>query len=133
MPGPTSEQRCTIKKLTAVAKNWRGKVACHAKALKKGVGTDYACLTKAHEKFSSAFDAAEAKGGCATMHDAGSLEAIVDSAVAAFVAALPDGGTDEGRTCAASKLVATGKQASGALPCQAHPTNTASTLSPRSP
>src|SRR5262245_11596596 len=130
MPGPTSEQRCTIKKLTAVAKNVSGKVACHAKALKKGVGTDDACLTKAHEKFSSAFDAAEAKGGCATMHDAGSLEAIVDSAVAAFVAALPDGGTDEGRTCAASKLGATGKKASGELACQAKATNKGTTVDP---
>src|SRR5262249_56203386 len=93
MPGPTPEQRCTIKKLPAVAKNVSGKVACHAKALKKGVGTDDACLTKAHEKFSSAFDAAEAKGGCATMHDAGSLEAIVDSPVPPFVPPLPDAAT----------------------------------------
>src|SRR5262249_15149229 len=80
--------------------------------------------------FSSAFDAAEAKGGCATMHDAGSLEAIVDSAVAAFVAALPDGGTDEGRTCAASKLGETGKKASGELACQAKATNKGTTVDP---
>ena len=59
--GPTPEQKCAVKKLTAVAKKLSGKLACHAKALKKGVGTDDACLTKAEEKFSSAFDAAEAK------------------------------------------------------------------------
>jgi hypothetical protein len=74
---------------------------------------------KAEEKFAHAFDGVEATGGCATTGDAASLEATVDSAVAAFVAALPDGGTDDGRTCAASKLGATGKKASGKLACQA--------------
>ena len=128
--GPTPEQKCTVKKLTAVAKKVGGKVACHAKALKKGVGIDAECLTKAEEKFSGAFDAAEAKGGCAITGDAAHLEAIVDSAVAAFVAALPDGGTDEGRTCAASKLGATGKKASGKLACQAKATNKGTTVDP---
>jgi hypothetical protein len=127
--GPTPEQKCAVKKLTAVAKELSGKLACNTKALKKGVGIDTACLTKAHEKFSSAFDAAEAKG-CATMPDAGTLEGIVDSAVGAFVAALPDGGTDEGRTCAASKLGASGKKASGELACQAKATNKGTTVDP---
>jgi hypothetical protein len=117
--GPTPEQKCTVKKLTAVAKDVSGQLACNAKALKKGVGTDPACIMKADDKLSSAFDAAEAKGGCATPDDKGNLKAIVDSAVAAFVAALPDGGTDEGRACAASKLGATAKKASGKLACQA--------------
>src|SRR5262245_2470996 len=70
------------------------------------------------------------EGGCATMNDAANLEAIVNSAVAAFVAALPDGGTDEGRTCAASKLGATGKKASGELVCQATATSKGTTVDP---
>lgn len=128
--GPTPEQKCTVKKLTAVAKNVSGQLACNAKALKKGVGTDPACITKAEDKLSSAFDAADVKGGCATPHDEANLKAIVDSAVAAFLAALPDGGTDEGRACAASKLGATGKKASGELACQAKAANKGTTVDP---
>src|SRR5262249_46478316 len=117
--GQTPEQKCTVKKLNAVAKKAAAKVACHTKALKKGGPVDDACITKAEDKFMQSFAGAELKGGCATTGDVASLEARVDSAVAAFVAALPDGGTDDGRACAASKLGATSKKASGKLACQA--------------
>src|SRR5262249_15368781 len=117
--GGTPDQKCASSKLKAAAKNALDELKCHAKAVKKGVAVDTECIGKAEQKFSDSFTKAEDKGGCATVGDASDVEAIVESAVGAFVAALPDPGTDDGRKCASSKLGAAGKKVSGKLNCNA--------------
>jgi hypothetical protein len=86
--GPTPAQKCTGSKLKATGKKAAAKLKCHEKAVKKGVAADPDCLAKAEEKFADAFAKAEAKGGCLTTGDAGSVEGLVDTFVDDAVAAL---------------------------------------------
>src|SRR5262249_41662346 len=95
------------------------KLKCYKKAVASGVGVDSECLTKAEDKFLIAFGKAEAKGGCATVQDADTVEADVDTFVGDTVTALPGGATEAGQKCAASKLDATGKKANAELKCHA--------------
>jgi hypothetical protein len=86
--GPTPAQKCTGSKLKATGKKAAAKLKCHEKAIKKGIAVDPACLAKAEEKFADAFAKAEAKGGCLTTGDTGSIEGLVDTFVDDAVAAL---------------------------------------------
>jgi plastocyanin len=87
--GTRAGQRCASTKLKATGKKEAAKLGCHAKAVLKGVAADPTCLTKAETSFTKRFGAAEAKGGCATSGDAGTVEGTVDAFVNDVVAALP--------------------------------------------
>src|SRR4029453_10104087 len=95
-------------------------VVCHAKATQKGIAVDPACLVKADTKLAGAFAKAEEKGGCASIGDAGTIDALVDSSVGAFVAALRP--VADANRCAAAKLKATGKKAKTKIGCHAKAT-----------
>jgi hypothetical protein len=86
--GPTPAQKCTAAKLKATGKKASAKLKCHERAVLKGLAVDAACLTKAEEKFAEAFTKAEAKSGCVTPGDAGSIETLVDTFVDDTVDAL---------------------------------------------
>src|SRR5262245_59513487 len=117
--GGTPAQKCAQSKLKATGKKAAAQLKCYKKAVADGVGVDSECLDKAGAKFLIAFQKAEAKGGCATVGDAGAVEGEVDTFVAGAATALPGGATEEGRKCAASKLDATGKKANAKLKCHA--------------
>lgn len=126
----TPDQKCAAAKLKATGKKAAAKLKCQAKAVKAGVAIDVTCLAKAEAKFAAAFAKAEAKGGCATVGDAAAVESAVDAFVGDVVTALPDGGTDDGRACAAAKIGASGKKASGKLTCHAKAVGKAVTVDP---
>ena len=84
----TPAQKCSGSKIKATSKKASAKLKCHEKAILKGVAVDPECLAKAEEKFTDAFAKAQAKGGCLTTGDTGSIEALVDSFVDDSVAAL---------------------------------------------
>jgi hypothetical protein len=111
--------RCAYFKQRAGGKKASDKLNCHAKAVVKGAVVDPACLTKAEGKFAAAFQKAEMSGGCTTPGDAAAIEAAVDTFVSDMLAALPDGGTHDGRVCAAKKQRETGKKAFAKLKCHA--------------
>jgi hypothetical protein len=109
--------RCAAGKIKATGKKTQGKLKCEAKAVGKNDPVDAGCLAKVEEQFAGAFEKVDDKGGCVTTNDAAALESEVDGFVADVLAALPDGGTDDGRKCAAAKIKATGKKAAGKLKC----------------
>lgn len=80
---------CSTAKEKAAAALFSDQVTCHAKALKAGEAADPECLAKAQGKFTSAFQSAEAKGGCATTNDAATIAAFIADRTAALIAALP--------------------------------------------
>ncbi len=87
-PCSAAKKRCVERKATAL-------LACHQKAMKRGLAVDGACLQKAHDKFDGAakpnkgcFAKLEAKGGCLTAGDVAALEAKVDAFVDGVVCAL---------------------------------------------
>src|ERR1051326_8589917 len=84
---------CAARKLKATGKKAYSRLKCHAKATRKGTTVDPFCLTKAGDKFSAAWDKAEAKGGCATLNDKMTIETKVDAFVTGVVAMLPSGPT----------------------------------------
>ena len=114
----TPARKCAASELKAAGASAAGLLGCHASAVKRGVGVDAACLAKAHAKLTSSFARAAAKGGCAG-GDAVAVATRLDDFVSAVASALADGGTADGRRCAAVKLKATGKKASGKLACHA--------------
>src|SRR6185295_3828674 len=73
----------------------KGKIGCHAKAVKGGDAVDAACLAKAEDKFQKAFGKADCP-----VSGAG-VETLVDTCVAQLLADVP--GTDK---CAAKSLKA---------------------------
>ena len=115
----TPARRCASAKLKAAGSTASGLLGCHASAVKRGAAVDPTCLGKAHAKLTSAFSRAEAKGGCASGGDAGTVTTTLDGFVDGVAAALADGGTSDGRRCAAVKLKAAGKKASTKLGCHA--------------
>jgi hypothetical protein len=113
----TQAQVCSAAKLKATAKAADASVTCHARAAQKGIAAEPDCLAKAGTKLTDAFAKAEAKGGCATTSDASAVDALVDSSVGAYVAALRP--VADASRCAAAKLKATGKKAKTKLGCHA--------------
>ncbi len=87
--GATPEgAKCASSKIQAAGKKADGKLKCHAKAIGKAIAVDAACITKVEGKFSAAFAKVEAKGGCATTGDAGTIEASVDDLVTSVLGSL---------------------------------------------
>ncbi|TMA31809.1 MAG: hypothetical protein E6J79_19675 [Deltaproteobacteria bacterium] len=82
-------KRCAVAKLRAAAKQNAANLRCHWRALVKGTAVDPTCLGAAKAKFLASFRRIEARGGCATVDDAGSVEASVDACVGLLVSALP--------------------------------------------
>lgn len=82
-------QRCAADKLRAAAKKAQGLLSCHASAVSKGQTADPACLQRAIAKFEAKFVKIEARGGCVTSGDVGTIEGHVDAFVATLVDALP--------------------------------------------
>ena len=115
----TPARRCASAKLKAAGSTASGLLGCHASAVKRGAAVDPTCLGKAHAKLTSAFSRAEAKGGCASAGDAGTVTTTIDGFADGIATALADGGTSDGRRCAAVKLKAAGKKASTKLGCHA--------------
>jgi hypothetical protein len=112
-------RRCAATKLKAAGLTASGLLGCHASAVKRGAAVEVACLAKVQGKLTSAFSRAAAKGGCASSGDAGAIASALDAFVTGVTTALADGGTSDGRRCAAVKLQATGKKTSTKLGCQA--------------
>jgi hypothetical protein len=86
---PTAAQKCAADKLRAAAKKAQGLLSCHASAISRGQVVDPACVLRAVGKFEAKFARIEARGGCVTVGDVGTIESHVDDFVAALVAALP--------------------------------------------
>src|SRR3989442_14722819 len=72
---------CAASKRKAAGKKAAAKLNCYATAAKKGVAVDPDCITKAEVKFQTAFDKADAKGGCAGTGDAARVEGDVNALV----------------------------------------------------
>ncbi len=89
--GVTPARKCAAAKVKAAAAKAAAKLACHRKAITKGVEPDDTCLADAEAKFAKAFAAIEAKGGCVTTDDADAVESTVDDFVDQVVTAVaPD-------------------------------------------
>jgi hypothetical protein len=113
----TPAQVCAAAELKAAAKAANARLACHAKAALRGADVDPTCLAKADDKLAAAFAKAEATGGCVSNGRAGLVDAVLDSSVGAFVAAVRP--TPDANRCAAATLEAIGKDALGELGCHA--------------
>lgn len=85
----TAAQRCAIAKLKAAAKRNTARLRCHRTALAGGSTVDPDCLATAEAAFLSRFARIEARGGCATVGDAATVETSVDACVDALVSLLP--------------------------------------------
>ena len=116
-------RHCAATKLKAAGVTASGLLGCHARAVKRGAAVEAACLAKVHGKLTSAFSRVEAKGGCARNGGASALTSALDAFVTSVATALADGGTADGRRCAAIKLKATGRKTSTKLGCHARATS----------
>jgi hypothetical protein len=101
----------------ATGKKVSDKLKCAATAAGKALAVDPICLSKAEAKFTKAFTKAEAKGGCPTTNDAGTVESLVDDCVGAVQTAL--GTSTQKNPCLKAKLAAAAKKASSKLQCSA--------------
>jgi hypothetical protein len=102
--------KCLASKQKAAGKKAQGKLGCYSTAAKTGSGVDQDCLTKADDKFTSAFGKAEANGACPG--NATSVEGAIDGCTNDVVGQIPETGK-----CPGAKLKAAGKKASGKLKC----------------
>jgi V8-like Glu-specific endopeptidase len=84
--GTDAGRKCAAAKLRVVAKTAAAKLKCHAKALRKNLAPDPACLAKASQSFSRKWDQIEDRGGCATTGDKSIIKAKIDAFVADVVA-----------------------------------------------
>lgn len=109
--------RCGGVKTKAAAKYAKAFFGCHASALERGEAVDSGCTTKAATLLASAFDKAEALGGCVTADDEAAAQAIADAARVAVDALLTPGPTDEARACASAKMKASGRHVQVRLGC----------------
>jgi len=87
-PGDANANRCAAAKLKAAGKRAKGALGCEARAAKGDDPVDADCVAGAADKFTQAFASAEAKGGCATTGDAGSVAAGIDARLLSVVAQL---------------------------------------------
>ena len=68
---------CGSSKMKATAKYAQTVLKCNSKATKNGEPVDSLCISKAGLKLVSAFEKAEAAGGCVTSDDEGSVETSI--------------------------------------------------------
>src|SRR5262245_37359119 len=112
--GGPPEPKCAGAKQKAVSKKEAGIATCESKnAAKPDASALDACKTKVEGKFTAAFTKADLKGAC--VGDAAAVETQVDNCVAAILASIPVAAGDE--KCAAAKIKAAGKTASGKVAC----------------
>jgi hypothetical protein len=112
-----AQDKCAGAKEKATGKLAGGVLGCDSKAAAKSVGVDPGCVSRNTAKFDAAFGRAEAKGGCNTTGDGTMLKTkVTNFAADVFDDLYAGSGADR---CAASKLKATGKKASGLLGCHA--------------
>ncbi|UCE85682.1 MAG: hypothetical protein JSU66_15345 [Deltaproteobacteria bacterium] len=101
--------RCIDAKLVAAAWHAKATLACHARAVEKGVPVDGACLARSDARLAKSFARAESPGACPTLGDADRVrrlsEGLVNRAVAALVV---DGAVRS--VCTSGKLSAGGKR-----------------------
>ena len=83
----TPTQKCIVAKLKAASKRTTAKLACHTKAVTKGVAVSSDCLEKADLAFLAAFAKAEKKVACSGI--ASELELESDSCVDAVINTVP--------------------------------------------
>jgi hypothetical protein len=125
----TPAQACAGGKLDAAGKTAAAMLGCHANGARHGGAVDSACVTKAQTKLTSRFASLEARGGCATVGDAGDIAAILDSSVDALATALRP--TTTANRCAATKLKAAGKKAKTKVGCHAKATRKGVAVDPQ--
>jgi len=113
------QQKCGTDKMKIASKKATDRTRCFEKAVQKSAAVDPACLSKADVKLFAAFQNIEARGGCVFTGDAPAVEAGIDSAVGAFVAALDPGSAAGGAAvkCAVAKIKAAGKKAADGIRC----------------
>lgn len=87
----TTANRCASFKFKAAGRKAKAKLACHAKAIARGLTVDPTCLIKAEARFTGDFVKAETRPPCLTTGDAANIENAVDDLVADLVAAIPTG------------------------------------------
>ncbi|MFT4569306.1 MAG: cysteine-rich repeat protein [Hyphomicrobiaceae bacterium] len=109
--------RCGGTKTKAAAKYAKVLFSCHAKALRKDEAVDARCTDRAAVRLLSAFDKAEAFGGCVTIDDEVAVGADVEAAVVAVGALLDPDATKEALKCASTKLLSAGRYIKGHLNC----------------
>jgi hypothetical protein len=113
------QQKCGTDKMKIAASKATSRTKCFEKAVQKSTAVDPACLSKADLKLLTAFQSIEARGGCVFTGDAPAVEAGIDSAIGAFVAALQPASTEGAAVrCAAAKIKAAGKEARDAIKCE---------------
>jgi len=89
--------KCQALKIKATGKKTFDKARCHQKAFLKATAVDPTCLSRAETKFTDAIARADAAGTCPG--DVVSLEAAVDTAVAAYLAGVTCAGERVGGFC----------------------------------
>ncbi len=82
-------RRCAASKIKSAGSKASAKLKCTGKAAQLGGPPNSLCLSKATGKFSSKWDKAEAKGGCATTGDKTTLENKVDAFVTDTASEIP--------------------------------------------
>src|SRR5262245_50174449 len=112
--GGPPEPKCAGAKQKAVSKKEAGIATCESKNVAKPDATALgACKTKVEGKFTAAFQKADLKGAC--VGDGAAVELQVDNCVDAILASITvDSGLEK---CAAAKIKAAGKTASGKVAC----------------
>lgn len=90
--GTDAAKRCATAKLKAAGKTSAARLRCHAKAATSSL-LDAVCISKAEARYGQRWDAAEARGGCATTSDEATIAAEVEAFVSDAVRALPSAST----------------------------------------
>ena len=126
----TPAENCSASKMKSAANKAKQGLACHAKAAKKGQAVDADCLAKASAKLQSGFGKAEAKGGCPSLGNSGSVGATLDTMISDIASMLSHNSDEASRKCSASKRKAAGKKAAGLLKCYAKATKKGEALDP---
>jgi hypothetical protein len=108
-------ERCVAAKRNAAGAYAYAALKCHRDAARLGEPVDGNCIAKSHHHLLDAFARAESPGGCLTTGDVGAVGNRVDAFLSDVVAALRP--VPNANTCAALKVFATGRGASGQMRC----------------
>lgn len=92
-----------------------GVAKCYVKAMKKGTAVDPACISKRATVLATKFATEEALANCLLEGGAGTVSGMIDSAVDSIGTSLTLGGGK----CAATKMIALGKECKGFFRCNA--------------
>jgi hypothetical protein len=103
---------CSAAKIKAAGKDVYARSKCEQRALRSDAVVDPTCLAAADRRCSTAFDTAEAAGGCADDGDAATVASLVAACVDGFVADTSGAGR-----CRGAKVRTTGKRVMDELGC----------------